>query len=186
MAHRTSNSLWDGNVGDSPEPEVSLGPLFAGPGLPGKPTAPGIGEAEPRNSVERWGAWSRCLPLVETTLSGLETPSRLAVVNLPSWLVSVWTHRATPGSSGCGKLATSLIGSHLKLYHCMSFPSPPLTPCPYSGKSEWFFECCFPGQRTPSDLLIQLTCRTAKLSPGKVGKGLSSQYSRKDRVRLGL
>lgn len=38
--------------------------------------------------MERWGARSHWLPLVETTLSGLKSPSNLAVISLTSCLMS--------------------------------------------------------------------------------------------------
>ena len=84
VAHRDCIPCGMGTVGDSLEPEVFLGPLFSGSVFLVGPAAPGIGEAEPRSSMERWGAWSQWLPLVETILSSLKSPSNLAVMSLTS------------------------------------------------------------------------------------------------------
>lgn len=140
VAIRTSHSLRDGNFGDGPEPEVSLGPLWVRP---------------PWGTNSPWDRRSRAQELygeVESQESlapfGGDHTQWLKITQQPGslkshFLLNVRTHGATSGSSVYGKLATGLIGSDLKLYHCMS--PPPI--CPYSGKSEWFFECCFPVRR---------------------------------------
>ena len=83
---------------------------------PWRTNSPGMGKAEPGNSVESQGIRSPWVPLVETTLCGLRAPSNLGVVILTSCLVPA-PIQAISVQSDYGKLASSLNLSDLKLYH---------------------------------------------------------------------